>query len=220
MEERKYLERYNGALIDPFLDHAKVLAYLLSREKNVSLVALTGSLARSEDARDIDLVVLHTLGADKDFTCHINHNPSGFDLTHRTESRDSVLTHLCDQTMRQLGWCGFIEDNFSLGLLSIIRKLCMGVPVRPKDIKVDLIFVGYQVLYDCDYLARLAGIEKFEDFYRRVFCEIPLLRFNPAVAQFEYPSLRHKDGKCCFPRRLWKDVRREVKSEFDWMANS
>lgn len=211
-----FLRRY-GAHVDPFLDIAKLLAYLLVREKGVSFVALTGSLARGEtEVRDIDLIVLHTLGPEADFTCHINHNPSGFGLTHRQKSRDPVLTFLCDQTMRYLEWRTFLEERFSHGFVSVLSALCSAYLLKLGAVKVDLIFMHNRVLYDCEYLAYLGGIERFEDFYRRVFCEIPLLPFNPEIAEFEFPSLRHKDGKCCFPRRTWEDVKQEVKSDIYW----
>jgi hypothetical protein len=166
---------------------AKMISHILLSGSGVNQVALTGSLARDEVfVRDIDLVVLHTLGDKCDLTCHLNHRiPDSYSVT-SAEPRD------------------FLKDVFSKNL-DIAVKAVAGIT------SVDLIFVQEKALNDCTYLRSLSTKERYTDFYKRIFCELPLLPYDSYTCEFKKESLRHNCRETCKPAREWIKVRKEVK---------
>lgn len=132
---------------------AYVLSAILMHDHRVTGVALTGSLARLEPKiHDIDLVVFHD-----------------------GQLREGSVTDPPD--LAEYGY----EDSFPLdfafrtpggNMVTALRRTSGRVPM-------NYIFVNEKVLWDCRYLLWLEAKEHYKDFYKRVFCDIPLILLRP-----------------------------------------
>jgi len=162
---------------------SRIMALILSSIPGISHVALSGSLARNEKSiNDIDLIALHFLGSRADMLCRIN------------QPIESKI-ELCTINQSDVGY-------FTEYLLDPIR-LQLSEVLTAED-KVDIIFVQDKILYDCSYLANLSKNEKNEDFYKVIFCDIPLLKFSRAERDFVKKPISH-GRECCKPRIAWKE---------------
>lgn len=102
----------------------------------------------------------------------------------------------------------------------------------PKSIPADYIFVNERALWDCVYLQSLKRIERFTDFYLRVFNdpELPLVLFranetyggirrlleeNPLFSDkySDWFRVRHNcNNPLCKPKQTWAEARREMEA--------
>lgn len=177
------------------MDHARQLADYFSLLPGIENVCLAGSLARSEDrahAHDIDLVLLH------DGTLP---DSGGFSL-----QREETLPYSYGSPSWVFTGGHALTCLFRLRAGPIIRYLRTCVPE-----KVDIICVQKTVLGSCEYLHEISSNPQLEydpDFFRRIFCEVLLLEFDPVRGNFLY-RVRHGDGLCCRPKRTWVDVKRD-----------
>ena len=170
---------------------AGILAYMFSKEEKVSTVGLTGSLARNEsNPNDIDLLVLHNHGFHDFFTKHINHS-------HHPEKEPRYTNS------------GRLSMIFPTSFEKSVEHLC-----EIAEIKADIIVVPDLVLTDCAWLEESCNYEDITDFYKRIFCELKSLRYDPADHTFKTPELKHKDGKCCPPKISWNEVRESRLSRY------
>lgn len=143
---------------EELLPKADQLAALLLQNGHVTGVALTGSLARLEPKiHNIDLIVFHD-GSLRDGSAPDPPGPAEYDY------EDSFPDSFPLDT-------AFVIPEWSL--VRYLRQTSSGTPV-------NYIFVKETVLFDCAYLQALEAKEKFRDFYRRVFCDIPLILLRPA----------------------------------------
>lgn len=196
------------------LPKAELISYLLMQNPNVSGVAITGSLARFEDKiADIDLVILHN-GNMQDGSAH--------------EPRKKLPYYSNDLI---LSWV--------LGSGGVSRQITHA----RGDVPVDFIFVDEKVLWDCEYLGSLEQNEKFKEFYKRVFCDIPLILLLPfdrrgrlikhleqkstinlnscglQESEFFYNGMyiRHECGNSeCRPKENWEVCRSRIKRRKWW----
>lgn len=157
----------------------------------IKQIALYGSLARLDERRkanDIDLVILHD-GTLKDRMVSLENrvrqwNPYGVEIVPNWQLRY------------------FIKEIFGTDALPLVRYLVEVVPS-----KVDVIFVHNRILTDCDYLRQFNVMDKDPDFSKRIFCETPLLGFDPLKGDFSL-EIRHRGPSCgCFPARRWETVK-------------
>lgn len=165
---------------------AGILAHLFSKEKDVVAVGLTGSLARHEpNPGDVDLIVLHKFGFHDVFTAHLLHE-------HAPEKEPRYPNS------------GSLSQTFSKSLSTSVEHLCEMMETR-----ADIIVVPEQVLHSCDWLNLVIDHEDITDFYKRIFCELPSLRYDPKEHVFRSPGLKHKDGQCCFPKVTWTELKEQ-----------
>ncbi len=184
---------------------AKLIADRIGKNRNVTGVAVTGSLARLELARDIDLVVFH--------------NSAFKDGLARSPERPEASRPVADQYD-----CNNLDFSSVPNYQAVIR-------IR-RNVPLDLIFVREEILWDCAYLELLGKSERFPEFYKRVFCNIPLLllgvrRHSPLEKftenlpvkwlEVDY-GLSHPSCKvmhtcqnpACKPTTTWEQLRAEI----------
>lgn len=165
---------------------AGILAQLFSKETDVVAVGLTGSLARHEpNPGDVDLIALHKYGFSDVFTAHLLHE-------HAPEKEPRYPNS------------GSLSQTFSKSLSKSVENLC-----ELTETPADIIVVPESVLHSCDWLADVTRHEDSTDFYKRIFCELPSLRYDPKEYVFKSPGLKHKDGKCCFPKVTWTELKEQ-----------
>lgn len=178
------------------LEHAERLADLFSLMPRVVVVALIGSLARFEDrenANDIDLVLLH-VGTHPAVSFSIIRGEvyadfyGGLEKTGRFELKEGESA-----LKRLFGECSY----------SIQRYIKDHVPC-----KVDIICANAAVLTDCVALLESSIAYGDYNFARRIFCELPLMKFNLYRGKFESGQLMHKAGLCCKPTVPWETMRK------------
>lgn len=196
---------------EELLANADCLARFLLENQHVTGVALTGSLARLEPKiHDIDLVVLHE-GALRDGS---SSEPSA-------DAEDNY------------------DDAFPLDTAFVIpeRKLVSNLRWAAAGIPVNYIFVNEKALWDCKYVQSLEERERYQDFFTRVFCDIPLVLLRPRQRRgllqerielrdtiwlgenfsgvgrmYEGMVVRHKCGNPkCQPRETWAECRKRIK---------
>lgn len=169
-------------------------------------VAITGSVARGESVcHDIDLIVLHNgRGVDgSSYHAASLSESRHYDLWFETRSVEQLL--------------GPVVTEQSL------RDIAEAVPFH-------VISVHAKILRDCAYLEKLNQRCVSIDFFKTVFCEIPLLLLVPdsttgllktflrggflrrLFSRYRYffaeaIPLRHTCTNCCFPEQSW-EVRR------------
>lgn len=172
--------------------HAEHLADLFSLLPGVCEVGLAGSLARVEDqkkANDIDLVILHDGSmADCCFSAV------------RDTVRDTDYGNIC-------GWEITAGKKMLTDLLNDRAHAILRYIREHVDCKVDIICANRSVLTDCNALRRFST-ETCPDpeFSSRIFCELPLLKFDRQRGKFGWGQLKH--GSCCKPRVSWEVVRK------------
>ncbi len=133
-----------------YLPTARVLADILYEHPGVTGVAITGSAARFEkEVHDLDLVVFHN---GKKLEDNYSRYP------HR-ESR---------------GWYGEIEYTLTKLLGYRYRRLAGHLEQATGDIPFDLILVNEKVLTSCSHLTGLQDLTYDKDFFKRIFCELPM----------------------------------------------
>ena len=200
---------------EELLPKVDLLTFLLMLNPHVTGVALTGSLARKERRiHDIDLVVLHD-GELEDGSAQDPEREEPY------YNNDLILSSVFAAT-----------DGPEL--------LSRSLSQARDNIPVNYIFVSEKALWDCGYLARLEREENFPGFYKRVFCDTPLLLLHPYHVRgklleridsrqivafesglfwngFSYPVLpiQHKCGEIAFlscqPAQTWAECRKEIK---------
>lgn len=184
---------------------AELIADFIGKNRNVTGVAVTGSLARLEPARDIDLVIFHN-GAFKDGLA-------------RDPERPEASRPIANQ---------YYNNDLDFSLVPNYQAV-----IRTRgNVPLDLIFVQEKILWDCSYLELLGKSEKFPEFYKRVFCDIPLLllgvRRHSPLEKFtgnlpvkwlevdyglSYPScnIMHTcQNPACKPTVTWEQLRVEI----------
>jgi len=192
---------------EELLPKAELLSCILQLDSRVIGVALTGSLAR---------------------------------LEHKIHDIDLVVFH--GGSMPD----GIAQDpariepyyNDDLFLSSVLTPHISRMLSQARaEVSVNYIFTGIKALWDCKYLNSLAKEERLKDFYRRIFCDIPLVILHP-IDRFEklidnpvkasnvslsgnttINSLCYRGYKiehqcanpACRPKQSWAECRKEIK---------
>ncbi|MBI2122249.1 MAG: hypothetical protein HYT98_03935 [Candidatus Sungbacteria bacterium] len=192
---------------EELLPRAELLSCLLQCDSRVIGVALTGSLARLEPKIHDIDLVIFHGGS---MPNGISQDPARIEPYYNDDLLlSSILTPYISRTTSQAR---------------------AGVPV-------NYIFTGIEALWECAYLDSLAGEERMKDFYRRIFCDIPLILLHP-MARFGklidnpvkisgislsgnktinglyYHGLKIKhqcENPACQPKQSWAECREEIR---------
>ena len=204
-----FCKRWTSQELIPKMD---LLAFLLLLHPHITGVLLTGSLARKErKIHDIDLVVLHDGEMEDGSACDPMKEEPYY-------SNDLLLA-----------------TTVSGGPEFLSRAL--GHARGP--VPLNYIFVHEEVLWNCAYLQSLSEEERYSEFYKRVFCDIPLLLFDPYSRRgllrerievnpktviafgrgisglaYSYPVVqaRHQcENPECLPHQPWSECRKEIR---------
>ena len=192
---------------EELLPKAELLSCVLQLDSRVIGVALTGSLARLEPKIHDIDLVIFHGGSMPNGTAQ---DPARVEPYYNDDiSLSSVLTPHISRTLSQ----------------------------ARAEVPINYIFTGIEALWDCEYLDLLAEEERMKDFYRRIFCDIPLVllfpidRFeklidNPVKASnislsgkttinghyyYGYKIKHQCNNPACQPKQSWAECREEIK---------
>jgi len=126
----------------PLIRVAGVLAYIFDKCKGINSVYLTGSLARDEAAKDVDLLILHeNQNEELTFIAHLN-RPDGHKLS------------------------GLAVPTFA----PIRLVKCITHIAEIANVKVDLVFAHRKVVDECGLLKPL--IDVYKTIFSEIPCKI------------------------------------------------
>jgi len=179
------------------LVQAEKLANYFTRIPELKMVCLSGSLARvaeRQEAHDIDLVLLH------DGTL--------------TDRRFAFCNRELSFTAWYDGQSSLVDANALTDIFHSNAAPLVNYMERYLTCRADIMIVDHKVLGSCAYLNEISRdptLEFDRDFFRRIFCEIPLLSYDSQSGSFREEGIKHGDS-CCLPKRRWEDVRVERKA--------
>lgn len=192
---------------EELLPRAELLSCVLQLDSRVIGVALTGSLARLEPK-------IHDIDL---VVFHGGSMPDGI-----SQDPTRIEPYYNDDL--------FLSSVLMPHISRMLSQVRAGVPI-------NYIFTSIEALWECEYLDSLAREKRMKDFYRRIFCDIPLVILHPmdrfeklinnpvetssvslsrnkTINSLYYHGLKIKhqcENPACQPKQTWAECREEIK---------